>query len=173
MSMSQAEPIDAISLLKADHRKVEELFEEFDKARRSDSKARIVRDICIELKVHTQIEEEIFYPAVQPKIDEAIVEESYVEHDGAKVLINDLSAADPKDPFYDAKVKVLSEEIKHHVQEEERWLRGMFSQARRTDLDMEELGRKMSERKDALMKIAAGKGLPAAKLTTLHLSRTR
>ena len=118
--MADDMPTDAIALLKADHRKVEQLFEEFDQARRSDSKARIVEQICTELKIHTIIEEEIFYPAVKPKIDAAIVEEGVIEHDGAKILINDLAQADPKSDYYDAKVKVLSEEIKHHVAEEER-----------------------------------------------------
>lgn len=165
-----AEPDDAITLLKADHRKVEALFDEFDKARRSDSKAKIVAQICTELKVHTQIEEEIFYPAVRARIDEAIVDEGYVEHDGAKVLINDLEASHPGDRFYDAKVKVLSEEIRHHVQEEERWLRGMFSQARRTDLDMAALGEQLGARKAELMAQAAkGKGLPPALLATMTI----
>jgi hypothetical protein len=125
-----AEPVDAIALLKADHRVVDALFDEFDKARRSDTKARLVAQICTELKIHAMIEEELFYPIVRPKIDPDIVDEGVVEHDGAKVLINDLSAAKPTDPFYDSKVKVLAEDIRHHVQEEERWLRGMFAQAR-------------------------------------------
>ena len=102
--MADDMPTDAIALLKADHRKVEQLFEEFDQARRSHSKARIVEQICTELKIHTIIEEEIFYPAVKPKIDAAIVEEGVIEHDGAKILINDLAQADPKSDYYDAKV---------------------------------------------------------------------
>jgi hemerythrin superfamily protein len=141
-------PTDAITLLKADHREVETLFEEFDKARRSDRKAAIVERICNALKIHTLIEEEIFYPAVKPKIDDAIVEEGVIEHDGAKVLINDLAQADPKSDYYDAKVKVLSEEIKHHVAEEERWITGMFAQSRRTDIDMTALGVKLLARKE-------------------------
>jgi len=161
---------DAIALLKADHRKVEALFEEFDQARRSDRKARIVEQICTELKIHTMIEEEIFYPAVKPKIDASIVEEGVIEHDSAKVLINDLAQADPKDEYYDAKVKVLSEEIKHHVAEEERWVTGMFAQARRTDIDMEALGAQLAARKEELMAQAKTKaGLPAAKLEGLEL----
>jgi hemerythrin-like domain-containing protein len=168
--MAEPMPTDAIALLKADHRKVEELFEEFDKARRSDRKASIVAQICTELKAHTIIEEEIFYPAVKPKIDDAIVEEGVVEHDGAKVIINDLEQADPKSDYYDAKVKVLSEEIKHHVAEEERWITGMFAQSRRTDIDMEALGAKLAERKAALMAQAkADKGLPYAKPSALKL----
>ncbi|MDB5715969.1 MAG: hemerythrin [Sphingomonadales bacterium] len=166
--MASETPPDAIELLKADHRKVEDLFEDFEKARTGSRKAKLVDEICMELKIHTQIEEEIFYPAVLPKIDEAIVDEGYVEHDGAKILINDLLKSDPTDRFYDAKVKVLSEDIKHHVQEEERWLRGMFAQSRRTDLDMEELGAALQARKDELLKQAKTKaGLPPAPLATL------
>ena len=163
--------VDAIALLKADHRAVDDLFEEYDKARRSDRKAKLVERICTELKIHTIIEEEIFYPAVEPKIDESIVLEGYVEHDGAKLLINDLLAAKPRDRFYDAKVKVLAEEIRHHVQEEEKWLRGMFAQARRTDLDMDALGAKLAVRKAELQREADKNGLPPAKPTTLKLPK--
>ncbi|WP_404710259.1 hemerythrin domain-containing protein [Sphingomonas sp. MMS24-J13] len=162
-------PIDAISLLKADHRAVDGLFEEFDKARRSDTKARLVEQICNELKIHTIIEEEIFYPAVRPKIDADIVDEGVVEHDGAKVLINDLVAAKPTDPYYDAKVKVLSEEIRHHVQEEEKWLRGMFSQASHTDLDMDKLGAELATRKAELKALADAGKLPQAKMSAVKV----
>lgn len=165
--MADKQAIDAIELLKADHRKVEDLFEQFDKARRSDTKARLVEQICTALKIHTQIEEEIFYPAIRPKIDDAIVDEGVVEHDGAKLWINDLSNASPKDPYYDAKVKVLSEDIKHHVQEEERWLRGMFAQSRRTDIDMEALGAKLAKRKAELEAKAEASKLPAAKMAAV------
>jgi len=168
--MAEDMPTDAIALLKADHRKVEDLFEARDKARRSDRKAAIVAEICTELKIHTLIEEEIFYPAVKPKIDAAIVEEGVIEHDGAKVLINDLAQADPKAEYYDAKVKVLSEEIKHHVAEEERWITGMFAQSRRTDLDMEALGARMAARKEELLDQSKKKGgLPVAKLAGVEL----
>ena len=165
------EPVDAIALLKADHRAVEELFDEYDKARRSDRKAKLVERICTELKIHTMIEEEIFYPAVEPKIDEAIVLEGYVEHDGAKVLINDLLGSKPQDRFYDAKVKVLAEDIRHHVQEEEKWLRGMFAQARRSDLDMDALGAKLAARKAELKRKADKDGLPPAKLAAVKLPK--
>lgn len=168
--MAEETPTDAIALLKADHRKVEALFDEFDKARRSDRKARIVAEICNELKIHTIIEEEIFYPTVKPKIDDAIVEEGVIEHDGAKVLINDLAQADPKDDYYDAKVKVLSEEIRHHVAEEERWITGMFAQARRSDIDMEALGGKLAARKQELQaQVESKAGLGVAKLTGVEL----
>lgn len=165
--MTEQPPIDAIELLKADHRRVEDLFEQFDKARRSDTKARLVDQICTALKIHTQIEEEIFYPAIRPKIDPALVDEGIVEHDGAKLWINDLSKTTPDDPFYDAKVKVLSEDIKHHVGEEERWLRGMFAQSRRTDIDMADLGAKMAARKGELEAKAERSKLPTAKLVSL------
>jgi hypothetical protein len=168
--MAEDMPTDAITLLKADHRKVEDLFEEFDKSRRSDRKAAIVQQICTELKIHTMIEEEIFYPAIKPKIDGAIVEEGVIEHDGAKVLINDLAQSDPKADYYDAKVKVLSEEIKHHVAEEERWITGMFAQARRSDLDMDALGARMAARKEELLAQSRKKGgLPVAKMEGLEL----
>src|SRR5687768_4391827 len=101
--MAQQEFTDAIALLKADHRTVEDLFEQYEKASGS-AKAKIAQQICVELKVHTMIEEEIFYPAFRGKIDDDLLDEAYVEHDGAKVLINDIVAGKPGDDFYDAKV---------------------------------------------------------------------
>ena len=116
-----ADKPDAIALLKADHRKVEDLFEKFESAPRATA-AREDRaeQICMELTVHTQIEEEIFYPACEGKVEEDLLKEAYVEHDGAKVLIAEIEAGGPDDEFYDAKVKVLSEQIEHHVEEEEK-----------------------------------------------------
>lgn len=167
--MAEDMPTDAIALLKADHRKVEELFEEFDKARRSDRKAAIVQQICTELKIHTMIEEEIFYPAIKPKTDAAMVEEGVIEHDGAKVLINDLEAGAPEDDFYDAKVKVLSEEITHHVKEEEMPSEGMFAQARKTDVDLVAMRDAMLARKDELLAQEQSGGLPPAVPTAVNL----
>ena len=138
---------DAIALLKADHRKVEDLFEQFEKAKDPAKKQNLANQICTELKVHTMIEEEIFYPALEGKIEEDILSEAYVEHDGAKVLINDIEAGSPDDEFYDAKVHVLSEEIEHHVKEEEAPSEGMFAQARKTDVDLVALGEQMLARK--------------------------
>ncbi len=111
---------DAIALLKADHRKVEGLFEQFEKATKTDKKLALARQICTELTVHTIIEEEILYPACNGSVEEGLLNESYVEHDGAKILISEIEASQPDQQFYDAKVTVLSEEIKHHVKEEER-----------------------------------------------------
>ncbi|MDX5392369.1 MAG: hemerythrin domain-containing protein [Caulobacteraceae bacterium] len=156
----KAEKIDAIKLLKQDHREVEALFEQFEKASSSDRKAKIVQKICTELIVHTLIEEEIFYPTFRGKIEDDILDEGYVEHDGAKTLIAELMAGSPDDPFYDAKVSVLSEEIEHHVKEEERPSKGMFAQCRDTDVDLDALGAQMQARKDELMKQIEAEGLP-------------
>ena len=142
---------DAIALLKADHRKVEDLFEKFENAR-SDRKQALVQEICTELCIHATIEEEIFYPACKGEIeDDDLLEESYVEHDGAKVLIAELLDSEPDAEFYDAKVTVLSEMIKHHVKEEEKRSEGLFAQAKDAGLDIEALGARMQERKQELM----------------------
>lgn len=160
---------DAIALLKADHRKVEELFEKFEAAKSSSQKKSLAQQICMELKIHTLIEEEIFYPAFRDKIEGGTLDEAYVEHDGAKVLINDIEAGSPEDSYFDAKVKVLSEEIKHHVHEEEMPANGMFAQCRKTDVDLVELRDRMSARKKELLTRAKSKGLPAAKPTAINL----
>lgn len=167
--MASKKPTDAIALLKEDHRKVEELFEMFDKARAEVRKQALAREICTELKVHTMIEEEIFYPAFRGKIEDDTLDEAYVEHDGAKVLINDIEAGGPEDDFYDAKVHVLSEEIKHHVKEEEAPSEGMFAQCRKTDVDLVALGEAMWTRKQDLLGQAKAGGLPAAKTSVVQL----
>lgn len=143
---------DAIALLKADHRKVEDLFEKAEKARDEKRKEGLVREICIELMVHSTIEEELFYPACKGQIeDEDKLEEAYVEHDGAKVLISELLESSPASEFYDAKVKVLSELIKHHVKEEEARSEGLMAQARQAGLDLDALGARLEERKGELL----------------------
>ncbi|CAN5396872.1 hypothetical protein BH10PSE2_BH10PSE2_13090 [soil metagenome] len=152
------EDMDAIALLKADHRKVEEIFEAFEKATSASKKKALAEQACLELKVHTTIEEEIFYPACRGKIEDDLLDEAYVEHDGAKLLINEIEAAGPEDDFYDAKVKVLSEEIEHHVEEEEKRAEGMFAQARAAGLDMVLLADQMRARKaTAMEEFQAGK----------------
>ena len=133
--MAEAEFTDAIALLKADHRKVEDLFEQFEKAS-GDGEAELRTEICIELKIHAMIEEEIFYPAFRGKIEDDVLDEAYVEHDGAKVLINDIEAGSPDDDFYDAKVTVLSEEIKHHVEGRGDARRRHVRAGRKTDVDL-------------------------------------
>ena len=141
---------DAIALLKADHREVEDLFEEFEKARSDDRKQDLAMQICSALKVHTTIEEEIFYPAFLEATDDTdIHHEAEVEHDGAKKLIAEIEAMGPDDEYYDAKVKVLSEMIKHHVKEEE-GPGGMFSEARDSEMDLDMLGEQLAARKAEL-----------------------
>ena len=160
---------DAIALLKADHRKVEGLFEQFETAS-AGSKQKLAQQIWTELKIHTTIEEEIFYPALKGKIEEDTWTEAYVEHDGAKVLINDIMTGSPDDEFFDAKVHVLSEEIKHHVGEEEARAEGMFAQAREAGVDLVALRDEMVARKEALMAQAEASGLPPAELAVVQLA---
>lgn len=167
--MATTQFTDAIALLKADHRKVEDLFEQFEKAKSSSRKHSLAHEICTELKIHTTIEEEIFYPAFRGKIEDDTLDEAYVEHDGAKILVNDIEAGSPEDEFYDAKVKVLSEEIKHHVREEERGSDGMFAQCRKTDVDLVALRDLMLARKEELLAQAKADGLPLAKPNVVNL----
>jgi hemerythrin superfamily protein len=143
---------DAIALLKADHKKVKALFSEFDKLKddvADNDKTAIVAQICNELKIHTAIEEEIFYPAVRKAIEDSdLMNEALVEHAGAKDLIEQLEVAGVDDDLYNAKVRVLREQIAHHVKEEES---SMFPKAQKAKVDMAALGAKMTKRKTALM----------------------
>lgn len=160
---------DAIALLKADHRKVEDLFEQFEKASSASKKRTLAQEICTELKIHTTIEEELFYPAFRGVIEDHTLDEAYVEHDGAKLLVNDIEAGSPGDDFYDAKVKVLSEEIKHHVREEERPGDGMFAQCRKTAVDLVALRDAMMSRKQELLATAKKGALPPAQTRTVNM----
>jgi hemerythrin superfamily protein len=166
--MAEAKQQDAVALLKADHRAVEELFAKFEKASGSDRKQKLATEICTELSIHAQIEEEIFYPACEGKVEEDLLKEAFVEHDGAKVLIAEIMAGEPSDEFYDAKVKVLQEQIEHHVQEEEKRLEGLFSQARSAGLDMDALGVELADRKQQLKEQIAATGLPTPQLRTME-----
>jgi hemerythrin superfamily protein len=143
---------DAIAMLTADHKKVKKLFSEFDKLQEEGSdeeKSSIVEQICNELKIHTELEEEIFYPAVRKAIDDSdLMDEALVEHAGAKDLIAQLEDASPNNDLYDAQVTVLGEQIDHHVKEEEG---SMFPKAKKAKLDTEALGATMLKRKMALM----------------------
>ena len=158
---------DAVALLKADHRKVEELFAQYEKATGDGRKQKIAEEICMELTVHATIEEEIFYPACEGKVEEDLIKEAYVEHDGAKILIAEIEAGGPSDDFYDAKVKVLQEQIEHHVEEEEQRVEGMFSQARKAGVDMDALGEELAARKAELIANYTKSGLPKPELTTM------
>ena len=158
---------DATRMLTEDHRRVEELFEKFEKASGDGRKEQLARQICTELKIHAMLEEEIFYPALRGKISDDDLDEAMVEHDGAKVLINEIEAGGPDDDFYDAKVKVLQEQIEHHVKEEERQQGNIFQQARATDVDLEALGERMAARKEELMAQAESGGLGPAEPATM------
>lgn len=142
--------IDAITLLKADHRTVEDLFGAYAKAKSSEKKEDLVDEICLELSIHAMVEEEIFYPACEEGVESNLLNEAYVEHDGAKSLIAELLSANDDD-FRDAKVTVLSEMIKHHVKEEEQ-RDGIFAQAKKSELDLADLGDRISARKEELRK---------------------
>lgn len=155
-----ASKLDAVALLKEDHRKVEDLFQQFESATTKAQKQKLATQICTELTVHTKIEEEIFYPACRGETDDDRINESLVEHDGAKVLLAELEASSPDDEYFDAKVMVLSEMIKHHVQEEEKRAQGLFAQARKAGLDMDGLGERMAARKSELLSTIKSSGLP-------------
>ena len=147
---------DAVALLKADHREVDGLLEQFEKAR-SDRKESIARRICTALTVHARIEEELLYPAARNALDPDdmdIVDEADVEHASIKQLVADVESSSPSDALYDAKVKVIGEYVKHHVKEEEREL---FPKLRRTELDLKALGTQLAERKQALMQEMQGR----------------
>src|SRR5215207_2769075 len=166
--MAETKQQDAIALLKQDHREVEELFEKFEKASGDGRKQKIAEDICLELSVHAQIEEEIFYPACEGKVDEDLLKEAYVEHDSAKMLIAQIMDGGPDDEFYDAKVTVLQEQIEHHVEEEEKRMEGMFAQARKAGLDMDSLGAELAARKQELKSDFETNGMPVPELTTMN-----
>ena len=169
--MAETKQQDAIALLKEDHKTVEELFTKFENASGDGRKEKIARQICLELTVHAQIEEEIFYPACEGKIEEDLLKEAYVEHDGAKILIGEIeSGSESSDEFYDAKVKVLQEQIEHHVEEEEMRMEGMFAQARKAGIDMDALGEQLAARKAELTELYTTQGLPKPKLTTMEPS---
>ena len=166
--MAESKAKDAVALLKEDHRVVEELFAQFEKASGDGRKQKLATQICLELSVHAKIEEEIFYPACEGKVEEDLLKEAYVEHDGAKLLIAEILAGEPSDEFYDAKVTVLQEQIEHHVEEEEKRLEGLFSQARKADLDMDALGEQLAARKQELTAEYQANGIPSPDLTTME-----
>src|ERR1700760_1989579 len=158
--------MNAVEMLKADHRKVEDLFEKYENAR--GKKAEIAKKICLELIVHTMLEEEIFYPACREAgVEDDMMDEAAVEHDGAKVLIAELEHGSPDDDYYDAKVKVLSEEIKHHVKEEEK-RDGVFSQAKSKGVDLDAVGMQMAARKKEILSQIDQDNLPTPVIRTMN-----
>uniref|UniRef100_B0T0A5 Hemerythrin HHE cation binding region protein n=1 Tax=Caulobacter sp. (strain K31) TaxID=366602 RepID=B0T0A5_CAUSK len=140
----------AITLLKKDHREVDGWFDEYEQLEADAEKLALFNKIALALKVHTRIEEEIFYPEERGQIEDDMLDEAYVEHDGAKKLIAEIEAMQPGDEYYDAKVKVLGEYIKHHVKEEEQ-PGGLFAQAKKGDEDLDAMGERLKARKEELM----------------------
>jgi hypothetical protein len=144
---------DAITLLEADHRELDGYFDAFEAAADDAEKKALADKICLALKVHTQIEEELFYPPAREKTgDGDLIDEALVEHTGAKTLIAQIEAMLPGQPLYDAKVKVLGEQVRHHVEEEETEL---FPEVRETKIDLDALGAKLAARKAELMTLLA------------------
>lgn len=143
---------DALAMLKADHDKVKKMFKDFEKleANESEEKAQLVRQACAELKIHTQLENEIVYPAVREAIeDDGLMDEALVEHQAAEELISQLEQMEPGDEMYDAKFTVLGEYVNHHIAEEQK---EMFPKAKKAGIDLAGLGEQMMARKQELMK---------------------
>lgn len=141
---------DAIDMLKQDHDKVERAFKEFEKMDRQDAAAcrRLVETVCADLRIHTTLEEEVFYPAVREAIgDDDLMNEAAVEHETARMLIDQLENMEADDPNYFATFTVLGEYVKHHVKEEQG---EMFPAAKKAKLDLAALGERMRARREEL-----------------------
>ncbi len=144
-----ARPQEATALLRADHKHVSALFSEYEKAGTPGKKKDLVMQICTELTVHAQLEQELFYPAVKQALgDTELVPEATVEHATLKALIDQVQGVEPEGEMFDARIKVMSEYVKHHVKEEQT---EMFRKARATSLDMRELGARIAARKKELL----------------------
>jgi hypothetical protein len=152
MNTTATATTDAIALLKADHREAESLFKEYEQlkeAGKTQEKFAVATKVCDALLIHMEIEEKLFYPQVRGQIDEDdMMNEALVEHAGAKDLIKQLGSMKPDDPMFDAKVKVLSDQIEHHVKEEEK---EMFPEAKKSNINLKELGEKLLESKNKLV----------------------
>ena len=165
--MAQKESRDALQMLADDHRTVEALFEKYDNARGEAAHQKIVQQICQELTIHAMVEEQVFYPAIREAVDDDMMDEAQVEHDSAKTLILSLQQGTPSDPYYDAKVSVLKEQVEHHVYEEERQRGSIFAQVRKAEIDLVALGAQMAELKQQLLAQAKAEGLPRPELVAL------
>ena len=151
MAKSKAKATGAIEILKEQHDKVKKAFKEFEKLDREDTEAQqqLVQSVCEDLKLHTTLEEELFYPAAREAIaDEDLLNEAQVEHETAKMLIEQLENMGADDPNFHATFTVLGEYVMHHVKEEEG---EMFPEVKKSDLDLEELGARMRSRVEELM----------------------
>jgi hemerythrin superfamily protein len=159
---SSSRRANALSILTADHERVMQLFERFEKAQRDEQKVRLASEICSELTAHAQLEEEIFYPAVREAIgEEDLMDEAEVEHASAKELIAQIESGSVKDDRWEAKVTVLGEYIRHHVKEEQG---EMFKKVRASELDLEALGEQLQARKG---KLASKQAAPGERLAGL------
>ena len=145
----------AVKLLKQDHRDVEGWFDEYEQLDDDAEKLALFDKIALALKVHTRIEEEIFYAEERGEVEDDLLDEAQVEHDGAKKMIAEIEAMKPGEDLYDAKVKVLGEYVKHHVKEEEQ-PGGIFAQAKRGDIDLDAMGERLKARKEELMTDMSG-----------------
>ena len=146
---------DATELLEQDHREVESMFEEFEGLDDDSEKQELARKICTALTVHAEVEESVFYPRARKAIDETdLLDEAQVEHNSAKLLIAEILSMRPRDKLFDAKVKVLGEYIKHHVQEEENEL---FPKLRDSEMDLDAVGKKMMQQKMNIVSGLAGR----------------
>ena len=142
---------DAIKLLTDDHAKVQKMFKEFEKLHKKNEEGReeLAQQICKELTIHAQLEEEIFYPAAREAIDdEHLMNEAAVEHQAAKDMISKIQSLNSSDPMYDALVSVLGEYVNHHIEEEQNEI---FPKMEKAKVDLEEIGSEIAERKEALM----------------------
>ena len=146
----------AITLLKKDHREVEGWFDDYEQLEEEGEKLELFNKIALALKVHTTIEEEIFYPEERGEVEDDMLDEAYVEHQSAKTMIAEIEGMKPSDEFYDAKVKVLGEYVKHHVKEEEQ-PGGIFAQAKKGDEDLDAMGERLKARKEELMAQMGGR----------------
>jgi hemerythrin superfamily protein len=146
---SAPKPQDAVALLRSDHKAVSALFDQYEKTRSPAKKRNLVTEICTQLEVHTQIEEEVFYPAFKQALkDKELVPEANVEHDSVKWLIAQVKDVEPDGEAFDAKIKVMSEYVKHHVKEEQT---EMFPKAQKSRLDLVALGAQLAARKQELL----------------------
>jgi hemerythrin superfamily protein len=149
----RSKSVDAVELLKADHKQVAEWFEQFERSRSDERKQALAQQICAALTVHAAIEEEIFYPVFLEATGETdLHHEAEVEHQGAKNLIAEIEASNPEDEYFDAKVTVLAELIRHHVTEEEQ-SDGMFAKARESEMNLDSLGEQLQARKEEIAEV--------------------
>ena len=141
---AHAKEKSALELLKADHEKVTQMFEEYEETHTASKKRKLATEICEALSVHAQVEEELFYPEVKAALkDKTLVPEATVEHAVMKELIAQIESDEEGGEMYDATIKVLSEYVKHHIKEEQGEL---FRKVKQSSLDMAELGERMAAR---------------------------